>query len=519
MKKTKRTISLLLSAVMLLTVALSGCGAQKSPSAGETTVASATPSDTGPVELSIIAAQSNRKFSETDRAIVEIEKKTNTKLSVTLVADSDYVNKYNVLAASANIPDISVLSGFNFQYYADQGLFMDITSLVDGYGTNMKKYIAQSTWDYVKYKGKNYVVPAENIPGKYVTIFREDWLKNLGLQVPKTLEEYKNVLEKFTFGDPDKNGKNDTFGMGANGNWVTSSFNCDFDPIFGAFGFGVDQYYLQTDKVNSTMISDGYRSAISYIKGLWDAKVIDPEMFTIKSDQAIQKLLQSKSGSVTSWWSTGSVLMQNYKMPEINPNAQWVPVTTAITGADGQGGLRSNGIVFLTSSISSKCKNAEAAVKFIDYLYSDEGWLLANHGFEGVDYSQFGSDNSNPTLGYALASNFNRLDLYKKWVDAATTPDKQYQAKLISAGANIQLYTDLMYGIPATDEKNSMDANLKAYEIESFIKFVTGGAPLTDDTWNEYVNTWKNEKGGLKILESMVKQYNSVKGTQYTAAN
>lgn len=46
---------------------------------------------------------------------------------------------------------------------------------------------------------------------------RQDWLENLGLSQPKTIDELINVIEKFTTDDPDGNGVDDTYGLGVTG--------------------------------------------------------------------------------------------------------------------------------------------------------------------------------------------------------------------------------------------------------------------------------------------------------------
>ncbi|MFD0717029.1 hypothetical protein [Paenibacillus sp. GCM10027626] len=57
---------------------------------------------------------------------------------------------------------------------------------------------------------------------------RKDWLDNVGIdKLPETLDEYHEVLRRFTFNDPDQNGKNDMYG----GHGIQLYLR-------GAFGFG-----------------------------------------------------------------------------------------------------------------------------------------------------------------------------------------------------------------------------------------------------------------------------------------
>lgn len=481
-----------------------------------------------PVELSLVEPDGGRVLKEdTDnKPLMELENKANVKLTLTLVPQADYKNKYTVLASSGNLPDISVLTGFDYQTYASQGLYADIGSILDKNAPNLKKNISKDNWDLVKFQGKTYCVPYLNINGKYTTVFRQDWLDNLGLKLPTTLDEYKKVVEALTFNDPDKDGKNDTYGLGAAGGWTDTYFGTDFFGIFGAFGVQPNANYLKDNKIYNVMITDQYRQAIQYIKGLWDEKVIDPESFTIKQDQANQKLVQSKSGSVTGWWSTvPQLLINQLKMNEVNPSAKWTPLTTAVSGPGGKGSYPNAGQISRTIAISAKSKNVTAAVKFLDYLSTDDGWTLVNHGLQGEDWSSFGTmtDAGNKAMNEKwldpIAQVVSRVDLLNKWNASTTDATQKANNVYIDACANMSLYDDVLYGVPQSEEYQTYNADLYQFQVTSFISFVTGATALTDANWNTYVDTWKNAKSGQKVLEAQIKAYNSWKGTKYTAGN
>ena len=87
-------------------------------------------------------------------------------------------------------------------------------------------------------------------------LIRKDWLDNLGLEVPTTLDELFDVMYAFTYNDPDGNGKNDTWGYGAFIEETTyeSYPGRRFEPLMGAFGvegtwnFSKDNFGLQIHK-------------------------------------------------------------------------------------------------------------------------------------------------------------------------------------------------------------------------------------------------------------------------------
>ncbi|MEW9699923.1 extracellular solute-binding protein [Paenibacillus sp. SI8] len=529
MKQTKksRVIASLCTISLTAAVAVACSNSPSSPSASSSPQASAgaTNAPSAPVPVSLIQPDLGRVWKDDNPVTKEIEKQANIKLAVTMFPNVDYANKYNVLAASGDIPDIIRASGFDFQKYADQGLYLDLAPYLDKYAPNLKKALKPELWDLTKYKGKQFAIPYENIAGKEVPVLRKDWLDALNLKMPTNLDELETVLKAFTFNDPDKNGKNDTYGFG-----TAARYDESVIPIFGAFGVATGQIgqgapiisLLKDNKVYPVAISPEYKASVEYLKKLWDDKVIDPELFTIKPDQAQQKAAKGRIGFFTSWWSmVPQILTQQLKMKELVPNASWEPVYPGLTGPDGKSGMLSYGNIGASVSISSKAKNPEAAIKFLDYLASDEGWELSHFGIKGTHYTSI-TDPRTPDGQKAfdekwldpLAQISSRQDLVDKVNQSSKDPIQIENNRFIYTATKYTLYQDVFYGIPLTDEQKTYGADVSKYEEEMFIKFMTGAEPLSK--WNEYIETWK-KKGGKTILDAKIKKYNELKSSNVTS--
>ena len=335
-KFIKRMLSTAYTFFMIV-LAFTGCGTSggvkgQGMTRPETTASIVTEKPQPPTEISIVMTDAGRVLKEGNPVLAEIEKRTNTKLKIQLVPTSDFNNKYGILVASLNLPDISKLTGFDYQRYANQGVYKDVTEIVDKVGLNLKKSFSKESWDLVKYKGKQFAIPIENAAGKYVPVIRKDWLDALGIEVPTTLDEYADVLKKFTTGDPDRNGKDDTYGITGQAGWSTD-IGVDFNLIFGAFGMMPNQYYVKDNQIISAMIMPEYRDALVFINELWNSKVIDPEIFTTKTDQAQQRIAQGRAGSFTAWWATvPEGLYGQLKMKEIDPNVDFIPLPDSRKG-------------------------------------------------------------------------------------------------------------------------------------------------------------------------------------------
>lgn len=503
----KKRIIALIAAVCMLAVFSSGCSDKKKV-------------DDGVAEISIFAPDGGRIFLEDDPVIAEIEKKTGTKITANLATPETLLSDFSILVASGEIPDIVQLTGFDFFQFVDQGIFMELDELVEKFGQNIKKAVGEeqaSAWELLKVDGSLYAIPRVTSAGKFLIAAREDWMENLGIQTPQTLDEYIDMLRRFTTDDPDGNGKNDTFGLGYNSSGANGEYINMFSPIFGAYGFQPDKFVIKGDKVVPTSVSDEYKESIKLIKNLYEEKVIDPEIFIQKGDQALQKLVTSRVGSSIGWWSmVPNTIMEQWKMSEINPSAKW-EILPAPKGADGKQGLPGVPEIQCTTSISSDSKNPEAAIKLLDYLATEEGFRLANEGFAGVHYdaetgavTEEGQKALNEKWMGALGAIVSNVSFQEaNW--EKNTPDKWVYIK---AAKEMPLYKNDMYTV-VTDEYNIIYPEINKLQEEWFIKLVTGEESI--DNYDKYIKEWE-KKGGLEMLESMVEVYNERNNTNLKAA-
>ncbi|HUV06979.1 MAG TPA: extracellular solute-binding protein, partial [Spirochaetia bacterium] len=141
---------------------------------------------------------------------------------------SAYKEKFPVLMASGDMPDIYET---NSQSYLPQLVEAKLAAPLDDvlakYGKDITGNARDGHLAFGKYGGKQYAIPGSYSLKYFAQNIRMDWLDNLGLAVPQTLEEFRNVARAFTFKDPDGNGKNDTYGTAfrQNINFIDSWFN------------------------------------------------------------------------------------------------------------------------------------------------------------------------------------------------------------------------------------------------------------------------------------------------------
>ena len=175
-------------------------------------------------------------------------------------------------------------------------------------------------------------IPAPSMMGGEVNEMwiRQDWLDNLGLEVPRTWDEMAAVAEAFVTQDPDGNGEADTIG-------ILGPSNSDHMNAIGANQFGLDplfssfqsypQYWLQDEDgtVEYGSIQPETREALEKISKLYTNKLIDPEML-VRSDSK-EPLLSGKVGIFFGPWWSGYTVSDTTLAGEADWRAYFTPLS------------------------------------------------------------------------------------------------------------------------------------------------------------------------------------------------
>ena len=180
----------------------------------------------------------------------------------------------------------------------------------------------------VVYNGAMYGLPD---PGNLVQtdamVIRQDWLDKVGLEAPKTLDEFMTVAKAFTNDDPDGNGKKDTYGLCAflDGSGLNAAgLGPRFDFIYGAYGVAGTWNLSSKDNFGLNVRNPNYMKATEFIKTLNDEGVIDPDWPTLKKDEFRAHWKQGKCGIMQENFAALST-KSNYADFDANfPDGQWV---------------------------------------------------------------------------------------------------------------------------------------------------------------------------------------------------
>ncbi|MDR2178346.1 MAG: extracellular solute-binding protein, partial [Treponema sp.] len=260
-----------------------------------------------------------------------IEERYNVDIElIALPGWSDSPAKISLLMADdAQRPDIIWWWGMetDFAKWKNAGLLVDVTDYMNKYTTIRDYYNSQDPKTLFlasSEEGRIFRIPGDVSEPSCETLWiRQDWLDNLGLNVPTTLAELEDVLYKFTFDDPDGNGKNDTYGLGGDGYdfrsfwpWIQGAGSGRGD--YSAFVIQPDGSYAYGPATDDAKIWLG-KVAKLYADGVITSNIIN-------DTDRDEEMARGGFGVTYSWIAYNNpsyAPMRSFYAS--NPTAKWVP--------------------------------------------------------------------------------------------------------------------------------------------------------------------------------------------------
>jgi putative aldouronate transport system substrate-binding protein len=224
--------------------------------------------------------------------------------------------------------------------------------------------------------GKIYEVGSyTGIDVNWVFLVREDWLKKLNLEAPKTTDELFNVAKAFTENDPDNNGKKDTFGMSLGG-----YFNLNISN----FMFGVPTSIYSIENENVVYTFKQFEAATAFKKRLYDSSIIDKDFAADTSgEKAKRDFVNGKLGFYTAQWNDVKSVFEALKKNV--PDAKLVPIALP-KSSFGQFAPAINAPAQTFGMINTKAKDPASIIKYIDFLNKESVVKTLKWGIEGEHY-------------------------------------------------------------------------------------------------------------------------------------
>ena len=500
-KMKKRTVSLFL-ALCLTATALAGCTGNNG-TAGSATGSNTSAANGPKKEISVISFERG-KCSAEEGSMEDNRwtKWTNENAPVNVkwipIPRTESVTKTNALFASGEAPDLvwefskSFMDGLN-----NQGVIQPVDEYIEKYSTTYKKYLEENK-DLKPFvtadDGKMYAFTSrrnQTQVANHAMWIRQDWLDNLGLKTPTTIDELYNVAKKFTQNDPDKNGQNDTFGIGFNYNWTGI-----MKAIYGepSLSMVVDKDGKMTDWTDS----QAYADCLQMEKNFDSEGLIDPEFITDTNFERAKQLFTT--GKIGIYMSSVTIDTEWRSLMQNVPDANLVPLASVSTKY-GINGLFQEPQAFRVICMNKDAKDPEACIKFLDWCL-DTGWETYTYGLEGVHYKlvngipqAIDTDKNNKEIGYSVEYALltdQKIDNMTEWFKVTSAQDdlsqkgavikaksydtalkntfKRYVAFLPATDKSAQYSTDSSASIGAIETKVRTDSSYSVNQAMADLK-------------------------------------------------
>ncbi|QSF46305.1 extracellular solute-binding protein [Paenibacillus tianjinensis] len=379
--------------VLISSMLLSACSSKEDAASGSAASESSKPT-TLKVEL-FDRGNSPAGYTITDSYLTRLVqerfgKPNNIDVQFVPVPRSEEIQKLNVLMASqSEVPDIVfTYDSGTFNRYAEQGGLTDLTDLLDKNAPNLKKFLGEDTLAYGQYKGQQFALPGRRLVlGKYAGYIRQDWLDKLGLPVPQTTDELYTTLKAFKDKDPgNTGGKVIPFGM--------SLASAQYEPLLWSFiePLTDEQKYTLTQQLGSNdypTLLPGFKDGLKFMNKLYNEGLISKD-FGLDKDK--KQLWQNLQNGLLGFYTedAGELYFSangGYENLQANvPGAVITPVDV-FTNSEGKHAKPAYAPNAMYVMIPKSSKNAEAALKYLDWMASDTNLFDMQFGVENENYT------------------------------------------------------------------------------------------------------------------------------------
>lgn len=453
----------------------------------------------------------------------ELQKRTGVEVTFIHPSTANIGEQFSLLLASDTLPDIiqynwSIYSGGPGKAIKD-GVIIDLYEHKERL-QNLSSYLEANEEvkkNAVTSDGQLFAAPFirgdKTLCVSLGIALRQDWLEELGLETPQTISEWERTLTQFK----EKKGAAAPLNIGLD--------TLRYGLFSGAYGTCYD-YYLKDGKVTHGILDSGFKETLTKLNEWYRSGLLDRDFATVNSATRDSNLLNGKTGAMQMSLGGGigrylsstpdekfdlvgarpPVLNQG-DYPEFGFYQTQVPPTMRST----------------FTAVSADCKNMDAALKLLDYGYSEDGHMLYNFGIEGESYiltdgyPKYTENITDNKEGYAMNVMLSQYcQSYdggpfvqdKRYMEQYAARPQQQAAWDIWTQSNMSghLLPNLYVSGEDQTELSNLDISLTTYMDEIVTKLIMGTEPL--DNYGKIMANLK-DRGIERSIEIRQKAYDA----------
>lgn len=301
------------------------------------------------------------------------------KVEFVTIPRAEEVDRLDVLMAANQAPDI-VFTYDKSQYYkyVSQGKLTDLSPYLAEHGRDLARILGEDILAEGRLDGRQYAIPARRVLRAHSTSFiREDWLAMLGLPLPETTEQFYETLKAMKERLPSMLG-HDIVPWGHFGYYHTANLRYSF--------WDWEQITEEDLYAKPGWMMPGNREAFRFLNRMYDEGLLDPDFALDQFSRQFRKdLVNGRAAGGTT--NTNEPVYMGYlaDLGARNPEAVLTPIDP-FADKDGRTPkplLEKIGMYIMVPAASH---NAEAAVKYLNWMAQPEHYITLQNGLPGVTF-------------------------------------------------------------------------------------------------------------------------------------
>ena len=323
-------------------------------------------------------------------------------VSYPVASQGDAKEDVALMIANDEYPDMIYAKGSATDLY-QAGALIDMTDLIEKYGPNIKKMYG-AEMEKLKWSQDDpgiYQLSYAGVNQKTLTTggsCQIQWaaLKENDYKYPKTLDEYEKMIKSYLAAHPKTEDGLDMIGItmsASDWHWMITLGNpagliADASPDNGQWI--IDDEY----NVHYKHVTDEEKEYFKWLCRMYNEGILDPNFATQTDDDYIAKVASGRVVAITdAEWHYSQCEATLVADGKVDQTYVGLPVTLREDQVE-KALLYQGTTVGWGIGITKSCEDPVRAIKFLDYLCSDEGQILYHWGIEGENY--FLDDNGQP---------------------------------------------------------------------------------------------------------------------------
>lgn len=454
--------------------------------------------------------------------------------SVHMEREERYDEYVNILVKDHTLPDVLVVSDRETLHeLVENDLVADLTDVYESCTSPRIKEMYDSYGGELleggMFDGRLMAIPETVIDhGPCLLWLRKDWMEELDLAEPKTLEEAFTIIEEFKKNRMGTEPGEEPIGLLCDTSLVgTTSTNYSVEPVFDSFGAFPQRWLMdEYGGVVYGSVTGETKEALGYLNQLYERGILDTD-FALRAQNNLRDIVvEGKCGAFFGlWWTPNNPLMDTY---DRDGTAEWEPyylTGDALNGSQRFTTFRDNKYVVVRKGY----EHPEIVMKIISVLFD----YTRYEAKDADEVNSYFALNVDPTARplvinvdyyeatYKVTENIRKALNGKISVNSLSAIEKSYYdacsnylegrnvtaedwAAYKSRISAVGLLIDGDYKPPVRkyleDTDGEIPEALKTLEKNTFIQIIMGKKPL--DYFDEFVELWY-EQGGKELTEQV----------------